>query len=562
MKRSCYHHIASAIGALILTAVVVHSSPAAAASLLHCSDLALFLEQGGPGVPANEVMKRLRMVENTAAAGWTYAEKSSCYKRLADIYRENGSFQAEPLYIRAVELSQEHPVVVEAKELQATMLEACGRYYRTFRGSEGLFAESEDCYLRAESAISEAIEAASAGEKTPDPTLLRLREEILRGRIELNKREGLGLLIPSQPSEKLGVYFGSQIAYGDFPVPQNDLVAELRRALDNGGVFPPRAILRKPNGLDQHHHTRIRFGKYPYVDFGWHDIDRDDAIANDWLPGEFNDFDLDEFEVAVEDTFGIAPVADVLWRFEYRWGDSRVEGSEGDEDFDRFTGLTTLTRSFGRLKANLDLVGSYSSVNPEGRAAEDDWIFGAGLRLLHFPDYATTERRIIDTRGYEYVLGFVQHRHEYVDGVDLIQDTFFGGIKLAEILRRTDVKFLANFFQNTVNGESNRDSSDLELNLILTHRILDFVNDMDFRQAERPVGIAQWGAGVRPFWDISTQGPDDLESWGAVFNTFVEFFSGPVNRSSAILELVYELRDYHEVDKVQHLFRLGFRLGF
>jgi hypothetical protein len=562
MKYSCCHHIVSTIEALILTAVVVYSSPVAAASLLHCPDLALFLEHGGPDVPENELMKRLRKVENTAAVGWSYAEKSSCYKRLADIFRENGSFQAEPLYIRAVELSQEHPERLQAKELQARMFEALGRYYRTYRGSEGLFAESEDYYLRAEGAISDAIEVASAGGKTPGPALLRLREEILRGVIALHVREGLGLVIPSRPEERFGIYYGNQIDYGNFPASQNDLVSELRRTLDNVGVFRPRAILRKPNGLNQHHHVRIRFGEYPYVDFGWHDIDRDDAIANDRLPGEFKDFDLDEFEVAVEDTFGMAPVADVLWRFEYRRGDSHVEGPGGDEDFDRFTGLTTLTRSFGRLKANLDLVGSYASVDPENGAAQDDWIVAAGLRLLHFPDLATTERRIIDTRGYEYVLGFVQHGHEYGDGVKLFQETFYGGIKLAEILRRTDVTFLSNFFRHTVDGKSNLDSSDLELNLILTHRILDFVNNMEFRQAERPIGIAQWGAGIRLFEDISTQGPDDYESRGAVFNTFVEFFSGPANRSSAILELVYELRDYHEVGEVQHLFRLGFRLGF
>ena len=69
MKYFCCRHIASTIGALILTAVVACSSPVAAASVLHCPDLALFLEQGGPDVPANEVMKRLRVVESLRKSG-------------------------------------------------------------------------------------------------------------------------------------------------------------------------------------------------------------------------------------------------------------------------------------------------------------------------------------------------------------------------------------------------------------------------------------------------------------------------------------------------------------
>lgn len=562
MRYSRCRRIACTIGALTFTAVVSILLPVSAAVSFDCPEPVLFHDHGGPDVPANEMMERLRRLERTTAAGWSSAQKSSCYRMLADHYRENGSFRAEPLYIRAVELSQEQPESVEAKELQARMLEALARYYRTYRGSEGLFAESEESYLRAENAIADALDLAGAAGRTPDSTLLRLHEEIRRGRIELNKREGLGLLIPSRPGDRFGVYFGSQIDYGDYPVAHNDLVAELRRALDNDLVFEPRDILRKPSGLGQHHHLRIRFGRYPYFDFGWHNVRLDNAIANDSLPGEFKDFDISEFEVALEDTLGIGPVADVLWRFEYRWGHSSVEEPWEDEDFDRFAGLATLTRSFGRVKANLDLVGSYASVEPRDRAAEDDWIVAAGLRLLHFPDFETTERRVIDPRGYEYVFGFVQHAREYGDDVELVEDTFYGGIKLAEILPRTDATFLSNFFRSAVEGESNRDSSDLELNLILTYRILDFVNNMDFRQAERPVGIAQWGAGIRLFWDVPMQGPDDFASRGLVLNSFVEVFSGPANRSSAILELVYELRNYQRLSEVQHLFRVGFRLGF
>jgi hypothetical protein len=226
------------------------------------------------------------------------------------------------------------------------------------------------------------------------------------------------------------------------------------------------------------------------------------------------------------------------------------------------------------LQVNLDLLGSYASIDPVGRSAEDDWTGAAGLRLLHFPDYETTERRIIDTRGYEYALGFVQHRREWegsCGGVNQREDTVFAGVKLTEVIPRTDVQFLSNYFRNRAKGHDclydqkvdvdNKDS-DLELNLILTHRIFDFVNDMKFRQADRPIGIAQWTFNVRLFEDISTRGFDDFESRGAVLSSFVELFSEPANRSSIILEVAYEIRRYYHLDDTQHMFRTAFRLGF
>jgi hypothetical protein len=505
------------------------------------------------------------------AGEWGHNEIAACYKELADEYRDRGSYRAEKLYLRALELSRQslgHPQI----------LEAIARYYRTFRGSKGLFAESEGYYLRAEAAVEEAIAAASAGGATPPSYLARLREQIIRGRIELNKREGLGVLIPSQPNQRFGVYLGSQVEYGELPVRHNDLVAEHRFLRDKYVLFQPREILRETSGLGQYYRLRIRTGRYPYLDLGWRDVDRRNAVAHDWIPGKFKDFALDELEVALEDTFGMAPVADVLWRLEYRRGESDLEEWWEDEDFYRLTGLATLTRNFGRLQASLDLLGSYAAIDPVVRSADDDWTGAASLRILHFPDYATTERRAIDPRGYEYVLGFVQHRREWVGDcgrVNQREDTVFGGVKLTEVVAGTDVQFLSNFFRNRAKGHTcpnawepvkevdvDTKDSDLELNLILTHRILDFVNDMNFRQADRPIGIAQWALNVRLFEDISTRGFDDFESRGAVLSSFVELFSEPANRSSVIFEVAYEIRRYYHLDDTQHMFRTSFRLGF
>jgi hypothetical protein len=47
-----------------------------------------------------------------------------------------------------------------------------------------------------------------------------------------------------------------------------------------------------------------------------------------------------------------------------------------------------------------------------------------------------------------------------------------------------------------------------------------------------------------------------------VVSSSVELFSGPLNRSTAILEPIYEVRHYRHLNRVQHMFRLVFRLGF
>jgi hypothetical protein len=124
------------------------------------------------------------------------------------------------------------------------------------------------------------------------------------------------------------------------------------------------------------------------------------------------------------------------------------------------------------------------------------------------------------------------------------------------------LEILPNFFRNIVRGKEGEDSSSLEANLILTHRIIDLVNDLDRRQSTRPVGLAQWALNLRLFKDFAVSTVSDFESRGLVLGSFVEIFSGPSNRSTVVVEGNYEVREYPQLARREEMLRVSFKLGF
>jgi hypothetical protein len=325
-------------------------------------------------------------------------------------------------------------------------------------------------------------------------------------------------------------------------------------------MIDPNAMIRKSYLFRHRNRLRIRYGRLPHLDVAWNDVNQTKALTIGGDPGAFEDIDIHELQIGLEDSMGVAPFGDVFWRLGWTRGD--VEGGD-EEDIDRITAATTLTRNFGRFKANLGLFGNFAWIDVNDERIDNDYTWAVNLQLLHYPELATTEERPINPRAYEYGLGMVRHTREYPGSEELVQDTFFAGLKRTEILPRTDIQFLANIFGNSIHGEPHgepsRDSDDLELNLILTHRILDFVNEVQMHQTERRIGLAQWAVAARLFEDISLRELEDFESRGAVLSTFVEIFSAPANRSTAIFEAAYELRDYHNLGKTEHYFRVVFR---
>ena len=454
-------------------------------------------------------------------------EKAACLKWIADHYRDCGDYRAEAVYLKAVEEAPDDPEI----------LEAAARYYRTYRGSRGLFAESEAFYLRAESALEKSPPGNSAA---------ILRERIRRGRIELHKREGLGLLMPGAPGARFGVYLETDAEDGELFFAHNDLVTPMRTLLNLDDTFDPRLILRDRAHRSIRNRLRFRFGPAPYLDLAWNRIEETNTLASQSLPVLFDDLVVEELEIGVEDTAG-SEIGDVLWRVDYREGTFDVEGPAGEE-LRRLTAATTLTRNLGRVKADFTLLGSDAEVDLPGGGRNDDLLLASNLRLLHFPDPKVTKRRPVDPLGYEYALGYVSRQREFGPEVLLVQDTYFASLKLTELIPHTDFDFVANHFQNEVKGRKAEDSSDLELNAIFTHRLIDRINTLEPHQSERSLGINQWAVTLRLVEDLSTRSFKDLESRGFVIGSFVELFSGRLSSSTLILEGAYEVREYHRLD--------------
>jgi len=508
----------------------------------HLSHLAADLEAD---LSRDEMLLKLSRAEFEVLAT-SREDRVACLKWLADLHRDLGSYHAEELYTRAIAMAPENP----------ELLEAAARYYRNHRGAKGLFAEAERYYLRAEAALEPALSAAE-----PSPWLLELRERIVRGRIELNKREGLGLALPGRPGRSFGVYLGQSFDDGAFGVAHNDLATPAQTLLNLDPNFDLRAMLREEDVVRRRTRLRFRSGSRPYWDVAWSSLEATEVIASQTVPVEFADLEVEEAELAVEDTMNLAPAVDFLWRAELRHGDFDVEGP-ARESFDRLTASTIFTRAFGRVKADLELLGSFSTIDLRPGDTDHDRLAAANLRFLHFRSPKSAERRLIDPRGYEYVAGYVTRNRQFGEDVELVQETFFVGVKLAEIATRTDLQILSNFFRNTVRGRAHEDSSNFELNVILVYRLLDLVNNMKIKQANRSLGLAQWSITARLFLDETPDPLNEFESRGIVLGSFVEIFSGPAHRSTVILEGAYEIRDYPRLDERQMLARFGLRLGF
>jgi hypothetical protein len=473
---------------------------------------------------------------------------AACYKWLGDEYRDRGSYRAEKLYLKAVELAPVHPEV----------LESIAQYYRNFRGSKGLFAEAEYYYLRAEDALVAALQKVE--DLVDQDYLLDVRERVIRGRIELNKREGLGLVIPHDQDRRFGLYLGFESETGSFPVAHNDLATPALVLLGIDRGFDPRQMIRSQGLERQRARLRFRPGKYPYWDLAWSSIDGTNVITGQFLPVTFFDIDIDEVEVAIENAVGKAPYGDLLWRVEIRKGSFDVVNLFLEES-ERLNASITLTRNFGRFKTDLELVGSAASIDTDGRI-DLDLLAAVNLRMVHFRPHIATNLRTIDPRGYEYVAGYVTRQREFGESVELVQETLYAGVKLRDLFQRTDLQILSNFFRNTVRGKGGEDSSNLEANLILTHRIIDLVNNLVRRQSSRPVGLAQWALNLRLFKDFTVSTVSDFESRGLVLGSFVEVFSGPSNRSTVVVEGNYEVREYPHLARREEMLRVSFKLGF
>ncbi len=477
----------------------------------------------------------------------------------ADQYRDIGSYRAESLYRQAVRRAPDDPYA----------LHAIGRYFRLFRGAKGLYSEAQRYYTRAEEVVEARLREEEeklsvdviendADRQASIAELRHLREVIRRGQIELQKREGYSLGRPFG-GDGFSISYQTDATAGSAFPGHNDLATPARAILKVDPAFDPRLLLREREIVRHEHTLRVRAGSWPWLDVFWTGIADDEAIASQTSPPTFSDVDVSDGGVALEDDVRLGPLGDLLWRLEYRKTKLDIVGMP-DEDIERWTTRLVWTRNFGRVKSDLELIGSVADVELPGGAEDLDDLWAANLTLLFFPQQRRYDDQI-DVRGYELGMGFVRNVRTFGPNVDLVRDTYFTSAEIRDVLPRTDVRLVENFFDTQVEGSPNEDSSSLESNLILTHRLVDRVNKIRVGDSERAVGLAQWALVLRGFDDQALGDLKQFESRGGRFGTFVELYSGPARRSTAILEVAYEYRDYYELSEEESVIMFTLKLG-
>lgn len=543
MKRHA-RGIRGAAMSAVVAAILGAPPPAASAQALSCPVLEELLSRSQTA-DWRHAEGLLAAGEDAVRSRVVHGERAPCLVRLADLRRDRGDYDAERLYLAAAQDAPE----------DAAVLEAAARYYRNYRGAKGLFALSEELYLRAEQAL-----ARHPNQRSESETEL-LSEKIARGRIELQKREGLGMVTPSEPGEAFGLYLGTQLDAGNLPFAHNDLATPARTLLNADPAFDVRLLLRDRDQQRWRSRLRLRGGRLPYVDAAWTRIDEGNTLASQTTPVAFSDVDIEELEVGLENAHSLLPLGDLLWRVDYRRGTFDVAGPAW-EKYRRLTGAVTWTTNLGAIKTDLQLIGSKAAVDTPGAVdADDDGLVAANARFLYFPQAAA--KRPIDPRGHEYGFGYVSRKRDFGPQVTLRQDTYFVDAKLRDLVSgRVDIEALVNHFRNDVDGRTREDSSDTESNVITTVRLVDRVNRLWPLQTRRAIGIAQWALVLRLLDDRSGGDLPDFASRGYAIGSFVELFSRQLSHTTLIFEGAHESRDYHRLGVRDERSRLALRLGF
>lgn len=479
----------------------------------------------------------------------------------ADLHRDIGSYEAERLYEEAARAAPDDPRV----------LESAGRYFRLFRGKKGLYEEARHFYARGERRVDEEIAELKANLKDENRSdrqdtlaaiqeLEVLREAIRRGEVELQKREGYALWDPFRSDSGFTASYWTSANSGTFPFPHNELATPTLAILKVDPAFDSINMLRDRRVDRQTHRLRFRAGQLPWLDVFWIGIGETDAIASQTSPVTFSNVQVSELGVALEGDANLAPIGDLLWRAQYSITDFEVENA-ADEDITRWLGSVVWTRNFGRAKVDLELLGSSATVEPEMAPTDDeDSLYAGTVRVQYNPQERNYKDRI-EPRGYEYAAGVVRHTREFGPSVELFRDVAFASAKIREVLPRTDIEVLPNLFDTRVEGKPDEDSRSLETNVILTHRLIDRVNEVRPHRTDRWLGLAQWSVSARAFDDEALGDLEDFESWGGEVSSFLEIYSGPLSRSTLIFEVAYEYRSYHRLDQEEGYLRFGFSLG-
>ena len=466
------------------------------------------------------------------------SQRGACFKVLADHYLNRRPYLSEALYRMAVE---QLPTNIEA-------LVAAGEHFRSYRGDQGLYRDSHAFYRRALAHLEDT--------RASTPYQDYLAERVRRGRVELNKRDGLLIL----DSPGLIGHLGASFRGGGRTLGHNDLATPAGTLFGMDSSFSPGQLLRVVEDVEYGGRARLRVGALPLLEFRYAEARREDVRNLEVVPPDFLDTQERAFILALEERRSAGVLGDLRLRAELARVRRAVDASPREKE-GRVAGLAVWTRYFGAVKSDLALSAAFARIELGGES-DLEREYAVRAQATYFPPNGLALARAIDPRGFEFTAGWAENEREFGPTVRLKRRTIFGGVELRQLTQRNDLGVLVNWFHNDVQGVGGRDAGNLELNFLWRYRVVDWVNRLRPRQADRALGLAQFTFTARYVEDLSLDGVGRFQSRGIVVGGFAELFIPQGLIGTFLPEFAYELRHYHELGRLAHVARAGIRTGF
>lgn len=505
---------------------------------------------------------------------------------IAELMKRIGDYEAKDFYEQAT---------INSSEPGYELLYA--DYLRNFRGAQRpLFPGAEEHYFEA----MRKFEAKYPEVKCPRIKETQLTDEacmvknrIERGRITVYQDDGIPLL-PWNPNRAApNVFVGSINKYAqsttDFDGVDDarDFASEALFAASPQRLNRPltqdelRGIIRPKDQYETLNRLRFRYLSLPAMDIFYKRREIDDSqISNFFEPNRFNDFELDEYGIAVEKPLGFDGF-DVFLRGIYKR--IRREGlieflPEEEEDVNHYEVKAAISRFVGPDKANAEFTYVYQDIDPDipNPADRDREIFAGVLTYQIFRPtvlgrlFGDVYEQRFETRGIDLFAGVV-HDVESFGSVDVEKNDYFVGTAfrgLAPFKDREDrgpafdITLQPTIFTSEVDGDESQDNSQYRTNLTMLCRLID---EELYPGYPPNVGMLYF-----PFvhlvvpvrHDVAIDGTDDFENFRVGVNVASKIFVTGWRDVTFLVSAGYDYQRFYHLDEDLSLFGVNLSMGF
>lgn len=512
-----------------------------------------------------------RIIDAAAAANTSLDAYSNCV--VAELMKRVGDRRATDYYKAAIDAENDQP---EWEQHYAD-------YLRNFRGAQRpLFHSAQRHYLEALRKLKQLRD-----DRRWNPDYAELEDRVERGLIALYQQDGVPLIYGSLETgdgtavEKPLMLFASinraSESFNDFDRVDDvrALTSEalfsssrqrLNRSLSTAELF---GLVRSRPKFEILNRLRLRPTDAPVLDvFYTHRQITDAQVTNFFRPGEFNDFRLREFGVAVEESLD-ANVFDLYLRGSYKRSERRglIEFFPGNkEHVDQVEAIAAMSRFVGPDKAVLESTYVRQNIHPDQPnppSTRNRQIIAATFTYQIFrplPFLQAVYGQRFETRGL-HLFGGAALDQERFGAAEIQKRDFFVGSSLRG-LGRFDFTLQPSLFKARVTGDKSQTNSQYRTNFNVLYRFVD---------EEREPGIPDTKLGVH--WafvhlvvpvrhDVALRGLNSFENFDAGVGLDTKFFNTGRRRITFLTSVRYDFQRFYRLNRNLNMFGFSLGMGF